>query len=313
MRHAGPRAIPSQAWAARRAVSRSDDIHFARGYGCVFRFGGIAGSAGVARQTGCCGWSSRSARRCLRGELRGSQVRHSLRDAAAHRGPFVPARDFPGRSPRKIRGVERPRRDDPREIFSHRRNGFDRRSLSRSRRHRAIARTATLRRGQAPAPNYARDIAPLFRRPGRDAPGRQSRFRPSQTARPRLRPCEAGLATRTLTLTIRYAGFETHTRSKTLGEPTRLDSDIFAVFQELFRNHRDVKRKVRLLGVSLSGLTHGGEQLDLLDPERRAKLEKLTSAADRLRHRFCFRKAQFCRSPRHHESEHEPAESYLSA
>jgi len=55
----------------------------------------------------------------------------------------------------------------------------------------------------------------------------------SQKACKRLR--EAGLATRTLTLTIRYAGFETHTRSKTLGEPTRLDGDIFAVFQELFR------------------------------------------------------------------------------
>jgi DNA polymerase-4 len=113
----------------------------------------------------------------------------------------------------------------------------------------------------------------------------------SQKACKRLR--EAGLATRTLTLTIRYAGFETHTRSKSLAEPTRLDSDIFAVFQELFRKHRDIKRKVRLLGVSLSGLTHGTEQLDLLDAERRAKLEKLTSAADRLRDRFGFGKVQF--------------------
>src|ERR1700719_5283410 len=112
-----------------------------------------------------------------------------------------------------------------------------------------------------------------------------------QKACKRLR--EAGLATRTLTLTIRYAGFETHTRSKTLGEPTRLDSDIFAVFQELFRAHRDAKRRVRLLGVSLSGLTHGGQQLDLLDAERRAKLEKLTSATDRLRDRFGFGKVQF--------------------
>jgi DNA polymerase-4 len=113
----------------------------------------------------------------------------------------------------------------------------------------------------------------------------------SQKACKRLR--EAGLATRTLTLTIRYAGFETHTRSKTLAEPTRLDADIFAVFQELFRKHRDEKRKVRLLGVSLSGFTHGTEQLDLLDAERRAKLEKLTSAADRLRDRFGFAKVQF--------------------
>jgi DNA polymerase-4 len=122
----------------------------------------------------------------------------------------------------------------------------------------------------------------------------------SQKACKRLR--EAGLGTRTLTLTIRYAGFETHTRSKTLGEPTRLDSDIYAEFQKLFRAHRDLKRKVRLLGVSLGGLTHGGEQLDLLDAERREKLEKLTSAADRLRDRFGFGKVQFGGSLRRDEA-----------
>ncbi len=113
----------------------------------------------------------------------------------------------------------------------------------------------------------------------------------SQKACKRLR--EAGLAARTLTLTIRYAGFETHTRSKTLAEPLRLDSDIFAVFQGLFRLNRDAKRKVRLLGVSLSGLAHGGEQLGLLDAERRKKQEKLTCAADRLRDRFGFGKLKF--------------------
>jgi DNA polymerase-4 len=129
----------------------------------------------------------------------------------------------------------------------------------------------------------------------------------SQKACKRLR--EAGLATRTLTLTIRYAGFETHTRSKTLGEPTRLDSDIFAVFQELFRAHRDVKRKVRLLGVSLGSLTHGGEQLDLLEAERRAKLEKLTRATDRLRDRFGFGKVQFGSSLRRDESGHDRDDS----
>ncbi len=128
----------------------------------------------------------------------------------------------------------------------------------------------------------------------------------SQKACKRLR--EAGLATRTLTLTIRYAGFETHTRSKTLAEPTRLDSEIFAVFQELFRMHRDAKRKVRLLGVGLTGFTHGGEQLDLLDAERRAKLEKLTSAADALRDRFGFGKIQFGGSLRRDEVGHDSDE-----
>jgi DNA polymerase-4 len=113
----------------------------------------------------------------------------------------------------------------------------------------------------------------------------------SQKACKRLR--EAGLATRTLTLTIRYAGFETHTRSRTLEEPTQLDADIFAIFQKLFHANRDVKRKVRLLGVGLSGLSHGGVQLNLLDPERRAKLEKLTAATDKLRDRFGFGKVHF--------------------
>jgi DNA polymerase-4 len=113
----------------------------------------------------------------------------------------------------------------------------------------------------------------------------------SQKACKRLR--EAGLSTRTLTLTIRYAGFDTYTRSKSLQEPMRLDGDIFAVFLALFREHRDAKRKVRLLGVALSGLCHGAEQLDLLDPNRRAKLEKLTKAADRLRDKFGFGSVQF--------------------
>jgi DNA polymerase IV len=113
----------------------------------------------------------------------------------------------------------------------------------------------------------------------------------SQKACKRLR--EAGLATRTLTLTIRYAGFDTYTRSKTLPEPTTLDADIFSVFQKLFRQHRNLKRKIRLLGVSLSSFTHGTAQLDLLDAERRAKLEKLTRAADKLRDRFGFDSVQF--------------------
>ena len=113
----------------------------------------------------------------------------------------------------------------------------------------------------------------------------------SQKACKRLR--EAGLSARTLTITIRYTGFDTYTRSKTLIDPLQFDSEAFAVFVSLFREHRNVKRKVRLIGVALSGLTHGNAQLDLLDPERRAKLDKLTRAADSLRDRFGFGKIQF--------------------
>jgi DNA polymerase-4 len=125
----------------------------------------------------------------------------------------------------------------------------------------------------------------------------------SQKACKRLR--EAGLAANTLTLTIRYAGFDTHTRSRSLGESTALDSGINAVFQELFQKHRDQRRKVRLLGVSLSNFSHGGEQLDLLQAERREKLQKLTQATDRLRDRFGFSKVQFGGSLRRGDSESE--------
>jgi DNA polymerase-4 len=113
----------------------------------------------------------------------------------------------------------------------------------------------------------------------------------SQKACKRLR--EAGLEARTLTLTIRYAGFETHTRARTIPEGAKLDPEIFRGFLELFHKHWDRKRKVRLLGVSLSGFTHGEAQLELWDAERRAKLEKLIGAADKLRDRFGFGAVRF--------------------
>jgi DNA polymerase-4 len=113
----------------------------------------------------------------------------------------------------------------------------------------------------------------------------------SQKACKRLR--EAGLSVRTLTLTIRYAGFDTYTRSRTVLDPVHLDTDIFAVFLSLFREHRDPKRKVRLLGVGLSSLSHGAEQLDLLESARRERLDNLTKAADKLRDKFGFGSVQF--------------------
>jgi DNA polymerase IV len=113
----------------------------------------------------------------------------------------------------------------------------------------------------------------------------------SQKTCKRLR--EAGLAARTLTLTIRYAGFDTYTRSRTMPEPVHLDVDIQRAFLQLFEEHRNKKRKIRLLGTALSNLMHGGEQLNLLDAARREKLEKLTRATDNLRDRFGFGKIQF--------------------
>ncbi len=104
---------------------------------------------------------------------------------------------------------------------------------------------------------------------------------------------EAGLSASTVTVTIRYSGFETITRAHTLREPTHLDPIVFETVKQLFARHCDRARKVRLVGVALSTFTHGGEQLDLLDAERREKLERLAQATDALRDRFGFSKIQF--------------------
>jgi DNA polymerase-4 len=122
----------------------------------------------------------------------------------------------------------------------------------------------------------------------------------SQKACKRLR--EAGLYARTLTLTIRYAGFQTYTRSKTVNEPIHLDADVSLIFLGLFRAYRDPKRKVRLLGTALSQFTHGAGQLELLDADRREKLDRLTKAADGLRDKFGFAAVQFGGSLRRDDS-----------
>jgi DNA polymerase IV len=113
----------------------------------------------------------------------------------------------------------------------------------------------------------------------------------TQKAMKRLR--EAGLSASTISLTIRYAGFQTISRARTLREPTHLDPIVFETVNQLFERNWDRRRKVRLLGVALSQFTHGGEQLDLLDASRREKLERLAKATDSLRDRFGFSKIQF--------------------
>lgn len=111
-----------------------------------------------------------------------------------------------------------------------------------------------------------------------------------QKAGKRLR--DSGLDARTVTVTIRYAGFETITRAKTLPEPTHLDPLFLSTTQQLFDQHWNQRRALRLVGVELGQLSHGGNQLPLLDGAKREKLEKIARATDKLRDRFGFSKIQ---------------------
>ena len=112
-----------------------------------------------------------------------------------------------------------------------------------------------------------------------------------QKATKRLR--DAGLHARTITLTLRYASFKTLTRAETLAEPSDLDTVILCLLRALFHRHWDGKSMLRLVGVALSSFCGATQQIDLLDPGRRAKLERLARATDRLRDKFGFSKLQF--------------------
>jgi DNA polymerase-4 len=111
-----------------------------------------------------------------------------------------------------------------------------------------------------------------------------------QKATKRLR--DAGLQARTVTLTLRFADFKTITRNHTLPEPSDLDAVILTALRDLFAKAWDGKALLRLVGAALSSFSSGSGQLDLLDPGRREKLQRLARTADSLRDRFGFSKIQ---------------------
>jgi DNA polymerase-4 len=93
-----------------------------------------------------------------------------------------------------------------------------------------------------------------------------------------------GYAGRTITLKLRFADFQTITRSLT-GEGTQDGLEIFRrAFGLLGRVER--RRPVRLIGVSVAGLIRGGPgQLSLFSAAA-ARRERVARAADRLASRF---------------------------
>ena len=95
---------------------------------------------------------------------------------------------------------------------------------------------------------------------------------------------EGGFAARRITLKLRLAPFETHTRSAT-GEPTQDGLELYRRALELLERGR-VTRPVRLIGLSASRLGPSGKgQLDLLDPAA-LRRERLARVVDRLTARF---------------------------
>jgi DNA polymerase-4 len=96
---------------------------------------------------------------------------------------------------------------------------------------------------------------------------------------------QRNVSARTITLKIRYADFETLTRSCTIA-PTSTEGVIFGCVRKLFRANYDRRRRVRLLGVGLSNLVKGKRQLTL--PFVADGRPEVANAIDAVRDRFGY-------------------------
>jgi len=114
-------------------------------------------------------------------------------------------------------------------------NGVDNRPVMESREAKSIGHEHTF-------PEDAWDNKAL----------EQTLFRLSASISQRL--SKKGLSGKTVTLKLRYSDFTTITRQTTLREALEDESDIYQVARKLLRKFRDPKRKIRLIGVSVSSL-----------------------------------------------------------
>jgi len=86
-----------------------------------------------------------------------------------------------------------------------------------------------------------------------------------------------------ITVTIRYSNFETHTRQARIPY-TSLDSFLISKAKELFDTLYNRRMLIRLVGVKLSQLVSGHEQISLYGASE--EQYKLYQAMDRIRNRF---------------------------
>jgi nucleotidyltransferase/DNA polymerase involved in DNA repair len=94
------------------------------------------------------------------------------------------------------------------------------------------------------------------------------------------------LAGSTVVIKLRWEGFQTVTRQRTLSEPVNTVERIWPVARELFRQADRPRKKVRLVGVTLSALDRSASgQADLFEPESDVDA-RVARAVDGLTERF---------------------------
>ncbi len=101
-----------------------------------------------------------------------------------------------------------------------------------------------------------------------------------------------GKKARTVTLKLRYDDFQTTTRAKTIPE-TDDDAVVMKTVYQLFQESHVRKRKIRLLGVSLSKFEKGEEVNQWLFPEMSSKKkEALFKSVDAIKRKYGFHKLE---------------------
>jgi DNA polymerase IV len=90
---------------------------------------------------------------------------------------------------------------------------------------------------------------------------------------------------RTVNLKLRYANFETITRSHTLPQPTTVEDVIVQEVLQLFRAAWDRGHKIRLIGAGVSNFSQAAQQLGLFE-EGPTKQQAITASLDKIRDRY---------------------------
>lgn len=93
------------------------------------------------------------------------------------------------------------------------------------------------------------------------------------------------LSATTVKIKLRWADFTTLTRQVTLDRPTNLDSEIYAAARHLFQKTWPPGKRVRLVGVGVSGFSASAYQLSLWNHQAEQE-HRLQDALDALRDRF---------------------------
>jgi DNA polymerase-4 len=97
---------------------------------------------------------------------------------------------------------------------------------------------------------------------------------------------EIGLGTRLCTLKIRFSDFKTITRRIRLSTNTNSHQFIYTLCRDILQDMLKENKRVRLIGISFSGLEHNGFQSSFFNNEDR--LNCFNSGLDKVRSKFGF-------------------------